>query len=187
MNKNKIDFGFRGGLSGTSLSGEIAEDIELETTIGFDIFLWSHYAFSERFGLQLELGYASKGASIELQDNVSIYQNITYNINYAEIPILTTFNISPKIRFLIGPSIAVLVDEEVEFTAFDGLVSGQSNTDDIKTFDFLGTTGIQIDLPFWNGKSSAGIRYNHGLTDITKSDDTDLKNRSLSINYIYRF
>jgi len=112
---------------------------------------------SARFwGISCEPGFIQKGGVTKGVNN-----NIRIQLNYIQIPILFDFFIQDKIFISVGPELSYMINAKAR---------SKDNSNDIsdlydKDFEVSGMIGINYNII---DKLDLGLRYNHGLTYISK-------------------
>jgi opacity protein-like surface antigen len=189
--------GFKGGVSAFSFKGstrffesltdgvntfDFSGDIS-DVRTGFAGGAFASAGITDAFGVRLELLYAQKGAkgTLDLAVNGSPAgtANITYKVDYIEIPILAVGSIpaggETKVNFFGGPAVAFRTSAKVKAE-----VEGQSDEQDIseglESSDFGFAAGAGLETA---ASSRVHVvmdaRYTFGLSQVFKSGD-DIKN-----------
>lgn len=188
MHAQTTTFGLRGGVNIANLKNKLYDTPLVGFMGGFYVNVWlgnSNVSFSP------ELLYTRKGAKGSiytgfLNDNDKmINDKIKTDIDYIEIPFLFKYNFIPsgpvKPAIYFGPYAAVKVRAETIVTSSD--LKEKLDEAAINKTDF----GLVIGGSVGFSRFNVGIRYEYGLLDIGKNEDTKLgphiktKNRVLSI------
>jgi hypothetical protein len=136
--------------------------------ISFNLNGYVGYKNSGFWGLSAEPGFIQKGGRQK-----GIDENIRFQINYLQLPILLDLYISDKFFISIGPEFSFLINSKAKSTH-------SSNTiEDIydKWFELSGLVGVNYQL---TDKLDIGMRYNHGLTYTSKITFTDIFGNQLA-------
>jgi hypothetical protein len=168
---------------------ESVKPFETKPKIGYHLGIMANYEFSDRFGLQSGLLYASKGTSYDLEESmkwgytyekveVEGYQRST--INYLEVPVLAVFKIN-KFQVFGGPYFAIAIGgkEKYDYTVtvngapttvkgdrkiepvFGGVECSNRN-DYVNAFDFGGKLGVGYQIkPF-----KLSVDYSLGMSNL---------------------
>ncbi|NVO12305.1 MAG: PorT family protein [Bacteroidales bacterium] len=113
------------------------------------------------WGLSAEPGFIQKGGRQK-----GIDEDIRFQINYIQLPILLDLYISDKFFISIGPEFSYLINAKAKSK------HNSNNITDLydKRFELSGLVGINYQL---TDKLNIGMRYNHGLTYTSKITFTD--------------
>ncbi len=160
--QNDRRMGIKGGLNATNL---YMNDINDENArFGFNLGLYGQILSSDVFAIQPELLYSTKGARWEYTG--AIEQNIDFNINYLDLPVLAVFKLGKTAEIHAGPYAGYLLSAKIKY---DGdLANGTDNVDrdDLNTIDYGLVGGLGLNF----GAMQVGARYNYGLAKIASSD-----------------
>lgn len=174
----QISYGVKGGLNISAISFS-NESYETSPRVGFHLGGFGNYSLNEQLSLQAELFYSGEGNKWE-------FQNGTEGIirqNQLRIPILVKFKIGDKLFLEAGPQYTILlsITQSIDNGDFD----------DIKSFYKSGNLGYALgasyDLENLLPGLAAGLRYNGGFGQITKSsvDGGELRNSVIQVNVFY--
>jgi hypothetical protein len=157
-------FGIKGGMN---LSDLYTNDVESSNfRIGYHAGLFAKLAFSDRFAIQPEVLYSTKGSCLEYE-NAVLAGRANFNLNYIDIPVLAVVNITSRYNIQIGPYFSLLtgaklINEAEGTDIFD--FERELETDDFTFADYGIAAGIGIDFKH----IGIGLRYNHGFQNIGK-------------------
>lgn len=138
---------------------------------GLHAGLLSHIHLSRDFALQPEVMYSLQGTS---------WGNNSLNLGYINVPVLVQYMFGGGFRVQAGPQIGILAHANSK-------VNGNNTQirDNYKTLEAAVSIGTSyVHLPSGLG---ADLRYNHGLTDITKTDMVTTTNRGFQLGIFYLF
>ncbi len=192
--------GVKGGLNIATLTGyELGGE---KYKIGFVFGGFLTYELNQKFSLQPELLFTMKGAKFEdvdkeTEDDGSQYYDkyeISWNLNYLEIPVLAKLNIpmkeNIKSNIFYGPALGIKIgatyDIDHEYWEKDenGNIVEEINESDkseikiIKNMDFGIVFGAGVEF----GKIMVDARYNLGLSTITDENGVSkMKNSVISL------
>jgi hypothetical protein len=129
------------------------------------------YKSQSFWGLSIEPGFIQKGGFrknvISYSSGVMYQGDISYRLNYIQFPILANLFINNKLYFSIGPELSYMLSAKAKFDSFStDITSSYDNK-----FELSGTIGVNYSI--WKN-IDIGIRYNHGLTYVSKIQWTDL-------------
>ena len=171
------EFSTRGMKIGTNSARFVGKDIPgkgVSPLPGFAIGGFFSYKFNERFSIQPEMFFTTKGTKINTIGDAEL----TNLFAYFEFPVLGKMTFLPDSRvkpnIFCGPALA--------FKYF--ALNNTGVLEDIRSTDFGLIFGAGIE--FW--KLSLDVRYNRGLVNFDQSeDDLDLKNSAVSFMIGYSF
>lgn len=163
-------FGVKGGLNYSTLAVEEADD---ETSrIGYNFGLFARTAPEQAIGLQVELLYSTKGSTTNYSTLFGlIEQEVDFNLNYLELPVLASFRIGGIVDLQVGGYAAYLMSAKVKSSGDLGSGSDELDRDNFNSMDFGVAGGVGFNL---GPNAQLGVRYLHGLSTIADSDVADL-------------
>ena len=178
--------------AGLNVSDVIEDDpgeeaTNFSTKLGFVAGAYFNYQFNKLFAVQPEVYYTMKGA--ELTDQ---YNDLTLSLGYVEIPILLQFIIpinesSLKPYLVAGPEIGFNLSAITEYRE-NGQTTKVDNKDNVESTEFGLVFGAGVCLPLGKNEIGLDIRYNLGLSDISKSETSGtLKSTVINFNVYYGF
>jgi len=171
------EFSSRGMKIGISSARFVGKDIPgkgVSAMPGFAIGGFFSYKFNERFSIQPEIFFTTKGTKINTIGDVHLANLFAY----FEFPVLVkmTFLSESRVKpnVFYGPALA--------FKYF--ALNNTGILEDIRSTDF----GLILGAGFEFWKISLDVRYNRGLVNFDKSsEDIDLKNSAVSFMIGYSF
>ncbi|WP_121666650.1 porin family protein [Mesonia aquimarina] len=172
-----VQIGVKGGVNFSNFTGDDSWDSESRTS--FNAGFVAEVPFGERFSIQPEVLYSGQGFDIKQIDQDNLFdndENIEYQLDYIQIPVLAKIYLIEGLNVHAGPQIGFLINDEVDYQPnSDG---GDINSDllpEPNDIDFSIAAGVEY--KFDNGFFIQG-RYNHGLSKIFSDDDSgvDIKN-----------
>jgi opacity protein-like surface antigen len=190
-NAQKAEFGIKGGFNSSNFSGDTGR-VDFKSRVGFNVGAFVAINLSEKFTLQPEILYSTQGAKAvnvsALYDDVIYTGDVKFNLSYINIPVMIKYYVADKFNFEAGPQIGFLTSAKTS-TKLDG--SSQTVDEDIKdsfeSVDFGLNFGAGYDF---TENVSAGIRYNLGLANISKTqsvDNSKIHNNVFSLSLEYKF
>ena len=187
----QIKFGIKEGinLSTQSELGMLWDNNDIKT--GFTLGATFDYRFHSLLSVQTELNYKTTGLAYEVTES-SNKQDIKRNYDYYNIPVLLKARFSDQlglneswtVSFYGGPYYSYLKSAETEIKE-NGITTISDYEDQSNTSDWGAIFGGEVAKHFTKGELFLDLRYEMGLSDITKDDD--LKNKVIGIGIGYRF
>lgn len=174
-----MTFGLRGGVNFANITTN--DDLgSPDSRTNFYAGLVAELPLQERFSLQGEVFYSGQGfeRDIPLVANEKIAY--TNKADYIQVPLLAKFYIVEGLSIAAGPQFGFKINEKVEYDS--SAVVGSIETDDIQTFDFQGTGGLEY--KFDNGLFIQG-RYTYGFSDLLKNNDIHTSVFSAGLGYMF--
>lgn len=185
--------GIKGGLNLSKYTGEVNSEALIKA--GFNGGLVGNYEISDRFAVQAEVLFTTKGYKTDMATDSSYFRSYI-KLNYIEIPILlkASFGNPQGIQAfaLAGPNFSFLTSgkSSYEYSYFGGLSKG-SGEQDIKqyynTFDLGLSIGGGVSYAMGMGKIFAETRYGYGLTNASKDTGSIYHNTNLQFSVGYLF
>jgi hypothetical protein len=178
-----VQFGAKGGVNFANITGD---DFDTESRTGFNVGLVAEIPVAERFSIQPEVFYSAQGfdlAEID-QDNVfDIDDNIEYQLDYINVPVLAKVYLTDGLSIQAGPSFNFKVNEEVDtMPTEDGGDTDLGDYSEVKDFEFGGAVGLEYKF---NGGFFVQGRYSHGFTKLI--DDVDAHNSVIQAGIGFMF
>ena len=161
--QDAFHFGAKGGVNFANLAGDDAADQESRTS--FYAGLVAELPVSEMFSIQPEVIYSAQGstiAAIDEDNTFDVDDNIEYQLDYIQVPLLAKIYLADGLSIQAGPSFNFLVSEEIDFqpTSSSGDIDIEDGAND---FEFGTAAGLEYQ--FDNGFFIQG-RYTRGFTRI---------------------
>ena len=187
----QVQFGFKVGVDATNFWGK--GFTPTTSTSGYPYFvnhdmkfnyqagLLMEYKFSPKFAIAPEVVFATQGGKLEF-DNPTMSasrREITYNLNYINVPVMLKYYLSPAFSIDLGPQVGFNVYSKEKFDVGDPY----DRKDFTKAVDFgvgLGGTYNLTDNAFIQA------RYTMGMTKVFKSE-MDCKNGNIQLAFGYKF
>jgi hypothetical protein len=172
--------GIKGGMNVSKLSSDFTDE---ENRLGYQVGAWARLGGAGIY-VQPEAYLGSKGSKFISfrQDNANeVEAEGKVKFTTLDIPLLLGTKIGPKnfnIRFMAGPVISFVVNEE---TTFESAYNQATDFGNYKNQTWGGQAGAGIDI----GNLSIDARYEAGLSNISRSDRYDQKQNlwHLSLGY----
>lgn len=164
-----IDLGIKAGVNFATIS----DVTDAESKTGFVVGAFAGFKLGEKFGVQADLLYSQQGAKFDAGD---------IDLSYVNVPVVAKYFVTDKFNIQLGPQFGFVVDDNISKVLGD--IAEAEKT------DVTGVVGVGLHLPFG---LRADARYNFGLTDILKSNNSDVnitepgKNSVITIALGYSF
>ncbi len=171
-NAQHTDFGVKLGVNAAKFTNENGSDYKIKPSVNLGVL--AHIHINKSFAVQPELLYSGQGTKIT-SDNT----DINYNLGYINIPVLFQLMTASGFRFETGPQVGFLASAKRK----SGSVSVDQK-DSFKSTDFAWAFGIGY---ITASKFGFDVRYNAGLSDITKSNSSNVKNAVFQAGVFYQF
>jgi hypothetical protein len=168
----QVKFGVKAGGNLSMWGGDDAEDSK--SKFGFHVGALANIPVSSMFSVQPEVLFSAEGAKFE-----SGGDDINYNLNYINIPVLLQYNNPSGFYAETGPQIGLLMSAKAK---------AGDESEDIKDFfkgsNFSWAIGAGYKMASGFG---FGVRYNLGLGSILDADDSDIKQSNFGFGVSYTF
>lgn len=173
--------GVKGGVNYSFAGNPKGYDLGTKGAVGFQGGLAANIHFSDkkdytpagtgRWGVQLEALYSQRTLKTDIED---------IKMNCFAIPVLAQFYVTPSLTIEAGPTFTGVLSAspktmEQRITSF--------GTEDIKGHDIMATIGIGY---YHNIGITAGLRYNHGFSNLAKNYETKVSTIEFSIGYLFK-
>jgi len=175
-----VQLGIKGGLNSSTISGDDLGDLDSRTS--FNAGLVAEIPLTERLSFQPEVLYSGQGFDVREidQDNiVDTDENIEYQLDYIQVPLLLKAYIVKGLSVEAGPQFGFKIHEEFDYQPNSDGGDIEIDSDDSYVKDFDTSIALGAAYKFDNGFFLSG-RYNLGVTDIfedgTPFDGVDAKN-----------
>lgn len=167
MGAQNVKFGLKTGLNISSFTGG---ELGKNNLFGFHVGGFAEFKLNEKFSLQPELLYSTKGTEVE--------NLVKIKVDYLAIPLMVKYYLSEKFSIEAGPQASFLVNDKAEFD--DGSIPDADI--DASSFDF----GLNAGLGYnFNSDLFTQVRYNYGIT--TVGENPDVKNSVFQFSLGYKF
>jgi hypothetical protein len=188
----QVKFGMKGGMNIETQSelGQLWDNDEINT--GFFVGAILEYPFNSKLSVQTEVNFQRKGEKSNQKVN-GINTDISKNLDYINVPLLIKGNWNSELGLgenwnlfgYTGPYYGYLVSANYKVKA-NGSTENTNITDDSIKNDWGMVFGGGISHSLAKGSIFADLRYDMGLYKIDR-DDSDLRNKSLSLCIGYNF
>lgn len=187
----QIKFGLKEGVNFSTQSdlGMLWDNNDIKT--GFTLGATFDYRFHDILSIQTELNYKSEGLAYERNESKTKL-NISTNYHYYNIPVLIKGRYSDQlglnekwtVSFYGGPYYSYLSSAESEIEK-DGIKTITDYERESKASDLGLIFGSEVSRNMLKGELFLDIRYEMGLSDVTKNDN--IKNKVIGLGFGYRF
>jgi len=155
--------GIKGGLNISNLYIDNVND--QNARLGFHAGLYGQILSSETFAIQPELLFSTKGAKAS-HSGLIINQDVSYNLNYIDLPVLLVFKLGESVEIHAGPYASYLLSANISYEGNAANGVKEVNKNSLKSFDYGLAGGLGMNF----GNVQVGARYNYGLVKIADSD-----------------
>lgn len=174
-----LSYGFKGGVSFAQHYGTEERDAEYEVNsewrVTYAVGGFLIYPITDRFWLQQEVMYVRKGSrqkiGVDILEIPTIL-DVTYDMDYIEIPVLLKFTWLNRPRFAIrsqsGFALSLRVDDHyiLEGTVDDGTevvpLSADSDMSEVDGFDYSFLYGAEVEFKMMNTRFVLEHRFTIG-------------------------
>lgn len=185
-NAQEVSFGAKAGVNFSSLSGNDAEELNLDGNTGFHLGLVMDIALGNNFSVQPEVLYSTLGAKVdnfvvEDENGDMMSASVEFKLDYIAVPVMLKYYVIEGLSLQAGPQFSFNVNSELE-------TSDGTNTvaigleEETESFEFGAGFGLGYELPmglFFQG------RYSKGFSDIFSG--SDMRNSNIQLSAGYKF
>lgn len=180
-------YGLTAGVNLSSISGYEEGTSNLQT--GFSVGGRLTYRVNDQFAVRTAALFSTKGEKYEATSTSPSGTSTAYftgksSYSYVDIPVVGIFNPNDEISLFLGPQISFFLDGKWEADLrLEGPVALNDHDSGTLTSDIINSTdvGLQFGAGYSFGQFDIEGRYTLGLTDHSKSDNTDLKHNVIQI------
>jgi len=167
------NIGIKGGLNAYTIKNDNNDNIN--PFLGFHFGLVGHIHMSDQFAVQPEVVYSMQGSTYNEDGN-----EVDLNLNYVNIPLLFQYMFDNGFRLQAGPQLGILANAKMRIGNLEINIEDAYEPIDL---------GISFGLSYFNPNSNFGydLRYNHGLSDISTSNNSEIFNRGFQASVFYLF
>ncbi|MEQ1586981.1 MAG: porin family protein [Cyclobacteriaceae bacterium] len=155
--------GIKGGLNVSNLFIDNVTDENAR--LGFHLGLFGQLFSSDVFAIQPELLYSTKGSKAQYTSG-AFYQDVQYNLNYLELPVLAVFKLGESVEIQAGGYASYLLNANISYQGDIANGADEIDKDNLTSFDY----GLSGGLGYNFKAVQVGVRYNYGLVQIADSD-----------------
>ena len=181
LQAQEIQFGVKAGLNIASINGDNFQDLSSRTS--FHVGGLLEFKIADKFSIQPEILYSAQGAKFKASEEV-IETNVTWKLDYLNIPVMAKYYIADKFSLEAGPQVGFLVSSKADIEVNNISTEQDLNDDVIKSTDFGLNFGLGYKLD--NGLNF-GARYNLGLSNTSNVSSENIKNGVFQFSVGYNF
>ena len=167
-----VEYGVKGGLNLAKFSNENGTDYKMNPSVNLGVL--AHIHINKSFAIQPELVYSGQGTKFNSENT-----DFRYSLGYINIPVLFQLMTASGFRFETGPQLGMLVSAKAKSGGDSHDIKQNFNSTDLAWAFGIGYISAS--------KFGFDLRYNLGLTDITKSNTSDIKNSVVQAGVFYQF
>jgi hypothetical protein len=158
-------FGIKAGISLGNLYVSDADHQEAKG--GFSGGLFGRIPITRTLAIAPEVLFQNQGSRVSFNNLLFGQGSYEINLNYIQLPIMLVYNFVPHFNFHAGAYAAALVGSNIKNTSANNLISaGSLNASGFNRMDYGILAGLALNME----KIVYGIRYNHGLQNVSQSD-----------------
>lgn len=175
MASAQFTWGVKGGLNLANIS-----NLEMDMKPSIYVGAFGEYQVSDFFGVAGELVYSRQGAALSADGDKT-----KTRLNYLNVPVLAKFYVAKGLSIDLGPQFGFLIGAK-QWAKVDGNSASVDIKDVVKGFDLGVGMGLSYNI---SDNILVQARYNLGLTDGWKNNDSDdkFKNNVIQVGVGYRF
>ena len=158
--------GIKGGLNVSNLYIDNLDDENAR--YGFNVGVFGQVLASETFAIQPELMFSTKGSRAFYGGIID--QEVKYNLNYLDLPVLAVFKLGESAEIHVGPYASYLLGANISYSGDIANGADEIDRDHLKSFDYGLAGGFGLNF----GAVQVGARYNYGFAKIADSDRAEL-------------
>lgn len=176
-----VSFGVKAGLNLANLhykSGDDTDNGDLKA--GLHAGLFARLPIAQSLAFQPELLFSMEGTQDSEDD-----EEVKFNLNYIELPLMLQFGSASGFYAEIGPGLSYLMSAKLK-TEFLGEEIEEDIKDESEKLNITGNVGVGYAMQ--NG-FGVGARYSHGFSNLIKDDPDDekMQTRTIQISIFKRF
>jgi hypothetical protein len=173
----KLNFGIKGGVNISKLQADWAKE---ENRLGYQAGVWARIG-AVGFYVQPEAYLGSKGGELNAnENNNNVSGDAKIKFTTLDVPILVGNKIGVdklNFRYMAGPIFSFLLDKNAKTN-----INNATDFNDYKNQTIGAQAGVGVDL----GNVTVDLRYEKGLTNISKSGQYDQKQNLWHISLGYK-
>lgn len=158
FSQTSVRYGLGGGIGLSNFSYSALNDLPIlnqDPIMSYSLNGYIGIRSSEKFGLSFEPGYSRRGGKVGLLPDI-IPVNVSWKMEYIQIPALLDFYLTDRISVSAGPELSWRLDSNASYL---GLIS-----DDLdKKFSAGILAGIHVVV---HNNVDIGLRYHRALTPV---------------------
>lgn len=154
--------GVKGGLNVSNLYIDNVTD--RDPRLGFHLGLYGQIFSTDRFAIQPELLFSTKGATAQYGGPIN--QEISYNFSYIDVPVLAVIKLGSVGEIHLGCYASYLLGANISHKSTLSVGVEEIDKDNLKSYDYGLAAGMGINF----GRFQIGARYNYGLVKLAKNN-----------------
>lgn len=179
----QVSFGVKAGANFSTLGGDDYDEVDgKKSNTGFHFGGFANIGISDNFAFQPELVYSAKQGMEYRATILGQNYELNVNLNYLNLPLMMQYR-THGFYAEAGPQVGFLLTAKSKAKS-GGVTEEEDIKEDLKGIDFGVNLGLGYELK--NGLG-IGARYNFGMSNIADDDNSDVKNRVLSVGLFYKF
>ena len=160
------EIGIKAGANIANLRAAVDGDAESgDAAFDFHFGGYAEFELTDFVSFQPEILFSREGSK-ESEDGITL----RILLNTIQVPLLFKFQVNELLNIHLGPQVGFILSSKLRLDGNSFAVDEAFNT---VTFGAVGGLGFDVGEKF-----EVGGRYNLGLTDILKDDNSDLKTTS---------
>ena len=193
----EMDFGLKGGINFSTLSGESTKNREgrqtsVDAKTGFYVGAFMNYELNGKWAVQPELLVSYQGANIEIQrwEGIPVEAKGDVAMPYILLPVMLQFEPVDKLILELGPQVGLNLSKEIKVKGKvelnDETIDLEERIKDVAQFDFSLNAGVGYEFM---DDFTAKFRFSQGLNSLDQRDfePFELFNRVYSLGVEYDF
>ena len=170
-NAQSIQFGVKAGANFANVSGDKPTGLSTSMLVGINGGVFLGLGLSDNLFIQPELVYSGQGFK-ESYDYSGTTYSATQTENYLNVPVLVKYKLPVGLYFQTGPQIGFLMSAKAKAGG-----TSESDKDGFNSIDFSWAVGAGFQIPAT--QLGIDLRYNIGLSNISKNDPSSSSNPSI--------
>lgn len=173
----QTQFGFKVGFDMTNFWGENVEH-GMKPSYQFGVLMEHH--FTDKLAISPEVVFASQGGK---------FDDITYNTNYINVPVMLKYYVSPNFSIDFGPQLGVNVYSKLSADGIDDALDLKDATKDIDFGLGLGGTYNLTENAFVQARYTMGLTKAFGELKLGElgTYESEAKNGNIQIAFGMKF
>ncbi|HEX4875778.1 MAG TPA: porin family protein [Chitinophagaceae bacterium] len=172
----QVSFGLKAGGNFYTFGGNSVEDADLNSKFGLHVGGIVNFSVTEKFKVQPEVVFSIQGSK-----QTDGTDELNWNFNYLNIPVMAQYYVSNGFFLETGPQIGFNLKADIKDETSGVTVDVN---DQVKSTDFSWGLGAGYKTASGFG---FGARYNLGLSNISEDSNEEIKNRGFQLGVFYMF
>jgi hypothetical protein len=163
-NAQGLSYGLKGGINYSSLNLKFT-GLD-KSRIGYHIGGFVNVPLGEKFSVQPELLYSTKGSKADYSFFEFLTGNISLDLKYLDMPVVGVYKLSDNFSLHAGPYASLLLDSKLSNNTILPFLNTSIDIGSgiFSKLDYGFVAGAGVSL----GKLGASLRYNYGLGKVEK-------------------